>query len=61
MARDHDRSPVEGNALTSLVRFLLIVAILAGLGYAGLVALVYLVEPQQREIVVTVPANRIGK
>lgn len=48
-------------SLTSLVRFLLIVAVLAGLCYAGLMALVLLVEPQQREIVVTVPSNRIGK
>lgn len=47
--------------MTNLVRFILIVAVLAGLIYAGLVALPLLVEPQQREIIITVPSDRIGK
>ena len=47
--------------MTSLVRFIVIVAALAGLTYAGLLALVLLVEPQQREITVVVPPSRIGK
>lgn len=47
--------------MTSLVRFIVIVAALAGLVYGGLVALVLLVEPQQREMTVAVPPGKIGK
>lgn len=47
--------------MTSLVRFILIVAILAGAVYGALLALPLVVEPQQREITVSVPSNRIGK
>lgn len=47
--------------MTSLLRFLLTIIVMAGLAYAGMVALALFVEPQQREISVTVPANRLGK
>lgn len=47
--------------MTSLVRFILIVGVLAGLAYGGLVALVMLVEPQPREITVAVPPSKIGR
>lgn len=47
--------------MTSLLRFVLTLAVLAGIAYAGMVALALLVEPQQREITVTIPANRLGK
>lgn len=47
--------------MTSLLRFLLTIIVLAGLGYAGMVALALFVEPQQREMSVTVPAGKLGK
>jgi hypothetical protein len=47
--------------MPSLIRFFIVVAILAGLGYAGLWALAYLVEPTPREMTVTIPHDRIGK
>ena len=45
----------------SLLRFLLWIGILAALGYGGMLALVTFVEPQQREMTTTVPANRLAK
>jgi hypothetical protein len=47
--------------LPSLIRFLVIVAILAGLIYGGRIALVTFVEPQPREMTQTLPANKLNK
>jgi hypothetical protein len=47
--------------MPSVIKFIVILVILAGLGYAGLWALANLVEPQPREITVTIPADRLGK
>jgi hypothetical protein len=47
--------------MPSLIRFFAVVAILAGLTYAGLWSLAYLVQPQPRDMSVTVPQDRIGK
>jgi hypothetical protein len=47
--------------LPSLIRFLLVLAILGGLGYGAMVALVNFVEPQQREMSQTIPASKLGK
>lgn len=47
--------------MPSVIKFFVILVILAGLGYAGLWALANLVEPQPREIIVTIPADRLGK
>lgn len=47
--------------MPTLLRFLLIIAILGGLGFAGLVALVTFVEPQQREFSETLPPSRLNK
>ncbi|WP_188520063.1 histidine kinase [Alsobacter metallidurans] len=44
-----------------ILRFLLICAILAGLGYAGLWALATFYEPEQREITVTIPASKLPR
>lgn len=41
-----------------LARILLVTALLAGLGYAALLAFVVLVEPEPREIVVTIPTPK---
>jgi hypothetical protein len=47
--------------LPSLIRFLLVVAILAGLVYGGMIALVTFVEPQPREMTQSLPASRLNK
>ena len=47
--------------MPSLVRFLSFLGLLAAIAYAGMFALVSLVEPTQREFVATVPQDRIGK
>ena len=44
--------------MPSLLRFLLLVAVLAGLGAAAIFALATFVEPQTREIVVPLPRDR---
>ena len=47
--------------MPSLFRFLLVVAILAGLVYGGMLALVTFVEPDQREIVQTIPPAQLNR
>lgn len=47
--------------MPSLIRFLVIVAVLAGVGFGALWALANLVEPQPREMTVTIPADRLKK
>lgn len=47
--------------MPSLFRFLAVVAVLGGLVYGGMIALVTFVEPQPREITQTIPANKLGK
>jgi hypothetical protein len=49
------------NRVPSLIRFLLIVGILAALGYAGMIALVTFVEPQPREMIQSIPPARLNK
>lgn len=47
--------------MPTLIRLLVSLAVLAGLIYAGLWWLANRVEPDTREITITVPADRIGK
>jgi hypothetical protein len=47
--------------MPSLIRFFAVVAILAALVFAGLWSLANLVEPQTRDMSVTIPQDRIGK
>jgi hypothetical protein len=47
--------------MPSLIRFLFFLGLLAALAYAGMFALVSLVEPIQREFVVMIPPDRLGK
>ena len=47
--------------MPSLVRLLLVVGILGGLGYAALVSLATFVEPKPREMTVTIPQDRLNK
>jgi hypothetical protein len=47
--------------MPSLIRFLAVIGILAGLIYAGLWALGHFVEPHPREMTITIPQERLGK
>jgi hypothetical protein len=46
--------------LPSLIRFLVTIAVLAGLVWGGLWALATFVEPKQREMTVRIPANKLA-
>ncbi|CAA9343606.1 MAG: hypothetical protein AVDCRST_MAG90-2072 [uncultured Microvirga sp.] len=43
----------------TVFRFFIVVAILAGIAFAGVFALATLVEPQPREMTVTIPSSRL--
>lgn len=44
-----------------ILRFLIVVGILAGCAYGGMLALATLYEPEPREISVTIPTSRLQK
>ena len=46
--------------MPSLIRFLVVIGILAGLGYAGMFALATMVEPESREMRIKVPSKRLN-
>lgn len=45
--------------MPTLFRFVTILAVLGGLVFAGMLALAYLVEPEPRDMSVTVPPARL--
>jgi hypothetical protein len=45
--------------MPSLFRFLLVVGLLGGLAYGGVYSLARFVEPQPREIVITIPPDNL--
>ena len=45
--------------MPTLFRFLAIVAVLAGLGFAAMFALATFVDPEPREMTVTIPASKL--
>ena len=47
--------------MPSLFRFLATVGIIAGVIYGSMVALAMLVQPEPREITVTIPPDRFAK
>ncbi len=47
--------------MPSLFRFLAVLAVLGGLGFAGMMALVMFVEPQPREMSIVVAPSKLGK
>jgi len=55
------RGPHGHAAMPSLIRLLVIVGVIAGLGYGAMLALATLVDPRPREMVVTVPPDRFVK
>jgi hypothetical protein len=56
--REHREKPAEV-PLPTLVRFLLVIAVLTGLGFAAMVALATLVRPDIREIIVLIPPDQL--
>jgi len=53
--------PPTENRVPSLIKFLLLAGILAGIIYGGMIALVTFVEPQPREMSQTIPPARLNK
>jgi hypothetical protein len=47
--------------MPSLFRFLMVVAVIAGVVYAAIFALANLVDPKPREMTVTIPADKFLK
>lgn len=47
--------------MPSLIRFVVTIAVLAAIAYGAVLALVTFVEPQQHEITITIPANKLNK
>lgn len=45
--------------MPTLFRFLTVLVLIAGVGLAGMVALAYLVEPEPRDMTVTIPPARL--
>jgi hypothetical protein len=45
--------------LPSLIRFLLLISVLAAIGWGSMLALVTFVEPEQREMTQIVPAQKL--
>ena len=46
--------------MPSLIRFLVFCAVLAGLAYGAMFALVAYVEPQPKEVQIRVPTNKLN-
>lgn len=46
--------------MPSLFRFLILIGILAGIGYGTMLALAFLVEPTPREMTVRIPSERMN-
>jgi hypothetical protein len=57
---DKSKPPAE-YPVPSLIKFLLLAGILAGIVYGGMIALVTFVEPQPREMSQTIPPARLNK
>ncbi len=47
--------------MPSLIRFLVICGVLAGIAYGGMFALATLVQPNEREMRVKIPSDRLNK
>jgi len=53
--------PIAENRVPSLIRFLFVIGILAGIVFAGMIALVAFVQPQPREMSQTILPTRLNK
>ena len=47
--------------MPSLIRLLMVLGLLGGFGYGALFALATFVEPKQRDMSITIPANKLNK
>ncbi len=47
--------------MPSLIRFLVVIGIIGGIVYGGMLALAWNVEPKQREMTIKIPSKRINK
>ncbi len=56
-----ESKPSTEYPVPSLIKFLLIAGILAGIVYGGMIALVTFVEPQPREMIQLIPPARLNK
>jgi hypothetical protein len=57
---DGIRRQIQGNrAMPSLIRFLVVIGLIAAAVYGGMVALVMFVEPNPREMSVRIPGERL--
>lgn len=45
--------------MPSLIRLLVVLGLIAGVIYGGMVALVIIVQPQQREMTIRIPNDRL--
>lgn len=57
--RTSDESLLDFCGMPSLIRLLVVLGLIAGVVYGGMIALVVLVEPHQREMSVRVPPERL--
>ncbi|WP_105385573.1 hypothetical protein [Neorhizobium alkalisoli] len=46
--------------MPTLFRFLFVLAVIAGIVYGSMVALVTLVEPRERDVTVRIPSERLN-
>jgi hypothetical protein len=46
--------------MPTLFRFLFIVAVIGGVVYGSMVALVFFVEPRERDVTVKIPSERLN-
>ncbi|MFN7025131.1 MAG: hypothetical protein ACK4QP_11530 [Pseudorhizobium sp.] len=46
--------------MPTLFRFLFILAVIAGIIYGSMFALVFLVEPRERDVTVRIPSERLN-
>ena len=49
------------DTVPSLIRFLVVIGVIGGLVYGGMLALAFSVEPNQREMTIKIPSKRINK
>jgi hypothetical protein len=54
-------APESVDTMPSLLRFLLVLGLLAGAGYGAIYALAYWYDPKPREITISVPPDRFTK
>ncbi len=47
--------------MPTLIRMLAVVGLIAGLAFGALWSLANLIEPEPREITITIPADKLGK